>query len=95
MEEIKQKIADRFCNPMDASTVIGLLNHNFKTETYAVQFLYNYPFDQLPLLIDNTEIVWLLLDESVGEKNKLWFYEGRINEMPGKLQLLKKTVSQK
>jgi hypothetical protein len=80
---------------MDASTVIGLLNHNFKTETYAVQFLYNYPFDQLPLLIDNTEIVWLLLDESVGEKNKLWFYEGRINEMPGKLQLLEKTVSQK
>lgn len=78
-QEIEQKIADRFCIPIDSSTINGLLNHSFKSETYAVQFFYNYPFDQLATLIDNNEIVWLFLDETVNEKTKLWFYEGRIN----------------
>ena len=52
-----------------------------KGETYSVQFLYNYPYDQLLNLVDHEEKLWLFLDETVRERDKFWFYEGYIKDM--------------
>ena len=52
-----------------------------KGDTYAIQFLYNYPFDQLLTLVDHEEKVWLILDETVRERDKFWFYEGYIKDI--------------
>ena len=52
-----------------------------KGDTYSIQFLYNYPFDQLLHLVDHDEKVWLFLDETVRERGKFWFYEGYIKDI--------------
>ena len=52
-----------------------------KGDTYAIQILYNYPFDQLLTLVGNEEKVWLFLDETVRERNKFWFYQGYIKDI--------------
>ena len=52
-----------------------------KGDTYAIHFLYNYPFDQLLNLVDHEEKVWLFLDETVSERDKFWFYEGYITDI--------------
>ena len=52
-----------------------------KGDVYAIQFPYNYPFDQLLNLVDHEEKVWLFLDETVRERDKFWFYEGNIKDI--------------
>ena len=76
-QSIQEKIFEKFCYPNQ----VGWIWKRLKEDTYAIQFLYNYPFDQLLNLIDHSEKVWLFLDETVSERNKYWFYEGYIQDI--------------
>jgi hypothetical protein len=84
---IQEEILKKFCNPSQ----IGWIWERLKGDTYAVQFNYNYPFDQLKSLIDHSEKVWLFLDETVSERSKYWLYEGYIQEIVAVLGETKQT----
>ena len=74
---IQHKVFEKFCYLNHT----GWIWERLKGDTYAIQFHYNYPFDQLLTLVDHSEKVWLFLDETVSEHNKYWFYEGYIKDI--------------
>lgn len=76
-QNIQDNIFEKFCYP----NRIGWIWERLKADNYAVQFHYNYPFDQLLNLIDHSEKIWLFLDETVSECAKYWFYEGYIRDI--------------
>jgi hypothetical protein len=76
-ENIQNKVLDKFSYP----NYKGWIWERLKGDTYAIQFNYNYPFDQLISLVDHLEKVWIILNETVSECNKYWFYEGYIKDI--------------
>ena len=76
-QSIQNKLFEKFCYP----DRIGWIWERLKGDTYAIQFHYNYPFDQLLNLVDDSERVWLFLDDTVSGKDKYWFYEGFVNDI--------------
>src|SRR5215203_3434832 len=76
-QSIQNKVFEKFCYP----DRVGWIWERLKGDIYAVQFHYNYPFDQLLNLVDHSEKVWLFLDDTVSGKDKYWFYEGFINDI--------------
>ncbi len=81
-QEIQEKIFQQFCYP-DRN---GQVWERLKGDSSSVQFNYNYPFDQLPKLVDHSEKVWLILEETISEKAKHWFYEGYITDIVSVLE---------
>lgn len=75
---IQQKIFSTFCNIQSHKDNFNWLWEDLKLDTYSVRFDRNWPFDSLLQLIDNSEKVWLFINESVNEGTKFWFYEGQI-----------------
>ena len=75
---IQEKIFSTFCNIQSHKDNFNWLWEDFKLDTYSVRFDRNWPFDSLLQLIDNSEKVWLFVNESVNEGTKFWFYDGQI-----------------
>lgn len=76
--QIQEKIFFTFCNIQSQNDKFNGLWKHFKQNVYSVHFNRNYPFDSLLQLVDNSEKVWLFINETVNEREKFWFYEGRI-----------------
>ncbi|MFL5743007.1 MAG: DUF6756 family protein [Flavisolibacter sp.] len=76
-QSIQEKVFEKFCY----RDRIGRIWESLKGDAYAIQFHYNYPFDQLLNLVDHSEKVWLFVDETVSQSEKYWFYEGYINDI--------------
>jgi len=66
-QSIQNNIIWQFCYP----NMQGWIWERLKGDTYAIRFHYNYPFDQLLNLVDHTEKVWLLLNDSFRAKQVL------------------------
>ena len=80
-EEIEEKLYERFVQFISVYEKPGWLWDHFKQEQYAVRFDYSNSVDQLLKLVPENEMVWLMLNETVSEKTKLWFYEGKIKQI--------------
>jgi hypothetical protein len=76
-QNIQDKILQTFCH----TDLSGPIWERLKFDSFAVQFNYNYPFDQLSYLVPEAEVIWLCLNETVKERNKYWFFEGHINDI--------------
>jgi hypothetical protein len=76
-ENIQGKILEKFSYPNHT----GWIWERLKGDTYAIQFDYDYPIDQLIRLVDHSEKVWLFLNETVSERNKYWYYDGYIKDI--------------
>ncbi len=77
-EQIQEKIFATFCRIQNHKDKFNWLWEDFKQRSYSVQFYRNWPFESLLQLVDNSEKVWLFVNESVNEGTKFWFYEGQI-----------------
>lgn len=76
-ENIQKKVFEKFCYPNHS----GWIWERLKGDTYSVRFHYNSPFDQLINLVEQSEEVWLFLNETVSGCNKYWFYQGYIKDI--------------
>jgi len=76
--QIQEKILSTFCKIQSHKDKFNWLWEDFKQDIYSVQFNRNYPFDSLIQLVDNSEKVWLFINESVKQGTKFWFYDGQI-----------------
>lgn len=79
--QIQENIFSTFCNVRSRKDKFSWLREDFKQQTYSIHFDRNYPFDALLQLVDNSENVWLFVNETINEKNKFWFYEGKIKSI--------------
>jgi hypothetical protein len=78
-EEIESRIYSCFCsNSVQHTKRLWLWSH-FKLDTVSVYFKDNLPEYYLDKLIDEQEVVWYVVNETINEKTKFWFYEGTIN----------------
>ena len=71
-EEIEEKIWKKFSNDRKSRWIWETL----RNPTYG--FYVDFPQLRLTELVDHSEQVWFLLDETVNEKTKFWIYEGFI-----------------
>lgn len=71
-EEIEEKIWKKFSNDRKSRWIWETL----RNQTYG--FYVDFPQLRLTELVDHSEQVWFLLDETVNEKTKFWIYEGFI-----------------
>lgn len=76
--QIQEKIFSTFCNIQSHKDRFNWLWDDLKLDKYSVRFDRNWLFDSLLQLIDDSEKVWLFINESVNEGTKFWFYEGQI-----------------
>lgn len=72
-KEIESKIWKRFSSSNNSRWIWGSLVDDYSS------IPVNYETLDLESLIDSSEKVWFLLDETVNEQTKFWSYEGTIN----------------
>lgn len=77
-KQLQDNIISTFCKIETHKDKFNWLWEDFKQDTYSVRFEKNYPFDSLLQLVDASEQVWLVINESVNDGTKFWFYEGQI-----------------
>jgi hypothetical protein len=77
-QEVEKKLIDNFTKLNYGKEKAFWLWEFYKQETFSFQCGYNYPFDQLLKLVNHDEQVWLMLNETVNEQPKYWYYEGYI-----------------
>ncbi|MBL7731281.1 MAG: hypothetical protein JNM88_08895 [Chitinophagaceae bacterium] len=77
-QEIQQKIISTFCHIDSHKDNPNWLWENFKLDTYSVRLERNFPFDSFLQFTDNSETVWLLINDTHNERTKFWLYEGQI-----------------
>ena len=73
-DEIEQNIWKRFSTRKNSRWIWESLH-----PPYYSFYIENYKLLNLTELIDQSETVWFLLDETVNEKTKFWIYEGLIS----------------
>jgi hypothetical protein len=73
---IEDKIYDTFCKLTHYKSRPVWLWEHFKLDTFSIsrEHLYIY----LDRLIDNNEVVWFFVNETVNEADKFWFYQGQV-----------------
>jgi len=71
--EIEEKIYHQFCTLDHPLARPVWLWENFKQETFAVEGADTW--QRLEKLVDHDELVWFFTN---GDKDKLWFYEGKV-----------------
>lgn len=54
--------------------------NDLKTETFGI-VCENDPYDKLDLLINGNEIVYFLVNETINELTKYWYYQGKIGSI--------------
>lgn len=76
-KEIEDKICRTFFELAGSTARPTWLWNNFKGEITSQQFQYT-PLWALNKLVNPKEVVWLIVNETVNERDKFWFYEGYI-----------------
>jgi len=71
-QDIEEKIWKKFSNDRNSRWIWETL----RNPTYG--FYIDFPQLRLTELVEHSEQVWFLLDETVNEKTKFWIYEGFI-----------------
>ncbi|WP_300671884.1 DUF6756 family protein [Soonwooa sp.] len=77
-QQIEDKIYHTFCKLTHPTQKPLWLWTNFKLDTFSLSNLETRPELYLDSLIDNTETVWYVVNETINEGDKFWFYEGKI-----------------
>lgn len=77
-QQIEDKIREAFCS-LSYPNSISPLWLNLKLESYVIRNFSKRPKNWLTELVFHQEKAWLLLSETVNEKEKLWCYEGKIS----------------
>lgn len=74
-KQIEKNIVKEFCSYPKKSRWLW---NNFKLDTFSTSSLANRPECCLDKLIEEKETVWYIVNETINEKDKFWFYEGKI-----------------
>lgn len=77
-QEIENKIYQTFCKLTHHKSRPVWLWEHFKLDTFSLSNLKNRPEIYLDRLIDENETVWYVVNETINEENKFWFFEGKI-----------------
>jgi hypothetical protein len=80
-KQIEEKIYRTFCTLTHPTKRPLWLWTDFKLDTFSITNLYDRPELYLDKLIDKTETVWYVVNETINEGDKLWFYEGKIKSI--------------
>ncbi|MBE8727910.1 DUF6756 family protein [Flavobacterium hungaricum] len=75
-KQIEENIYQKFCHYNRIRST--WLWNTFKLDTFSASNLSSRPETYLDQLIEESETVWYIVSETVNEKNKFWFYEGKI-----------------
>lgn len=79
-ENIQKNIYDAFLFQRRQETTRSWLWNDFKVEDYAIGCKSD-PYEKLNLLLDEDELVYFFVNETVNEQTKYWYYEGKINSI--------------
>lgn len=79
-ESIQKNIYYAFLFQRRQETKRSWLYNDFKLEDYAIGCKSD-PYERLNLLIDEGELVYFIVNETVNEQTKYWYYEGKINSI--------------
>ncbi|MVN23520.1 DUF6756 family protein [Mucilaginibacter arboris] len=80
-EQIEEKVYQTFCNSINSKKRPVWLWTNFKLDTFSLSNLQNRPEVYLDKLVEKNEKIWYVVNETINECNKLWFYEGKIKSI--------------
>ena len=79
--EIEEKIYSTFCRLKHPTQRPLWLWTDFKLDTFSLSSLDNKPEFYLDKLVEKTEVVWFVVNETINEVDKFWFYEGKIRSI--------------
>lgn len=77
-EQIGNNITNIFCNLSYSPKKPAWLWTDFKLDTFSIPNLTERPENYLDKLVNNQENVWYIINETINESDKFWFYEGKI-----------------
>ena len=77
---IQTNIETYFLNKRPSNVKRSWLWGDLKSETFGIA-CENDPYEKLELLIDKNELVYFIINETVNELTKYWYYEGNINSI--------------
>lgn len=77
---VEDKIEEYFLYKRSNSVKRSWLWNDLKSESYAVRCSRD-PYNKLSLLVDEKELVYFLVSETINELTKYWYYEGRIESI--------------
>ncbi|MBJ2127143.1 DUF6756 family protein [Flavobacterium sp. IB48] len=77
-EKIENNIINIFCNLSHSNKKPTWIWTDFKLDTFALSNLAQRPENYLDKLVDEEENVWYIVNETINESDKFWFYEGKI-----------------
>ncbi|MCU0328361.1 MAG: hypothetical protein MUE53_05155 [Chitinophagales bacterium] len=80
-KQIEEKIYQTFCTLTHPTQRPIWLWTNFKLDTFSLSNLHDRPELYLDKLVDKTETVWYVVNETINEGKKFWFYEGKIKSI--------------
>jgi len=75
---VQSKIETNFLYERPAIAQRSWLWDDVKVETFGIG-CYHDPYEKLGLLIDKKEMVYFIVNETVKEQTKYWYYEGEID----------------
>ena len=74
---VEDKIYQTFCKLTHHKSRPVWLWEHFKLDTYSIS-TEQMPYQYLDKLVDDNEIVWFFVNETVKEADKFWFYQGQV-----------------
>lgn len=80
-KQIEENIYQTFCTLTHHSSRPIWLWTAFKLNTFSVSNLEERPEHYLDRLINDDETVWYIVNETINESEKFWFYEGKIKNI--------------
>lgn len=80
-KQIEEKIYHTFCKLTHPTQRPLWLWTDFKLDTFSVSNLNERPELYLDKLVDKNETVWYVVNETINEGDKFWFYEGKIKSI--------------
>ncbi len=80
-KHIEEKIYSTFCKLTHPTKSYAWLWTDFKLDTYSVSMLNERPELYLDRLVDEDETIWYIVNETINEGEKFWFYEGKIRSI--------------
>ena len=76
-QKIQENVYRTFCKLTDTKGKPIWLWEHLKLDRFTIAFLKT-PYNYLGRLIDEDDIVWFFINETVNESGKFWFYQGQI-----------------
>jgi len=80
-KQIEEQIYQTFCTLKHPTQRPVWLWTDLKLDTFSLSILHDRPELYLDKLVDKTETVWYIVNETINEGQKFWFYEGKIKSI--------------